>query len=394
MSRTVIVLFTLALAACGGGSAGGSDDGDGGSDGPGPCEGASPDPTCGETCTSDISCGVGFHCEGGACTAECTVGGDQCGDGEVCDGRGRCVSDDPGEVPDPNCPDVIVDASQVIPAVELIIDWSLSMDADFGRGNRAEATRAALTGATGVVTRLQGQVIFGATVYSSENGDRGGTCPLVETVGRDFNTASAIDAKLDLARFPLIDDTPTAETIDAVVRDFAANPAPAGATPVIVLATDGEPDTCVNPDDHTTGPRNSVAAAQRARAAGIPLYILSVGDEVSEAHLQQMANAGLGLDPATGDAPFFVANDPAQLARALEQILGTVRSCDIELDATLEAGAAAQGTVSLDGQELEFGTDWEQVDGTTIRLLGDACDLLLDTGAAVTATFPCGTVVD
>jgi hypothetical protein len=394
MSRIAIALFTLALAAaCGGGSAGNGGEDDGGG-GPGPCEGDSPDPTCGEACRSDISCGNGFHCADGQCTAECALGGDQCGDGQVCDGRGRCIAQDPDDIPDPDCPDVIVETSQVIPAVELIVDWSLSMDADFGSGNRAEATREALTGSAGVVTRLQDRVIFGATVYSSVNGSRGGACPLVDTVARGFNTASAIDVALDLEENPLIDDTPTAETIDAVVASFASNPPPDGATPVIVLATDGEPDTCVNPDDHTTGPRNSVAAAQRARAAGIPLYILSVGDEVSEAHLQQMANAGLGLDPQSGNAPFFVANNPDQLSRALEDILGAVRSCDIQLDANLDAEDAAAGTVTLDGQRLELGTDWVQVDPTTIRLLGDACDLLLETGAEVSATFPCGTVVD
>src|SRR5258707_665443 len=61
---------------------------------------------------------------------------------------------------------------------------------------------------------------------------------------------------------------------------------------IIVLATDGEPDTCEEPNPQNGGPA-AIAAASTAFSAGIHTYVLSVGGDVRSA--QQMANAGAGL---------------------------------------------------------------------------------------------------
>ena len=59
-------------------------------------------------------------------------------------------------------------------------------------------------------------------------------------------------------------NTPTGPSIDQVVTGFQTNPPPAGSPPVIVLATDGLPNTCSNGNDTTTG------QAQAALKSALP----------------------------------------------------------------------------------------------------------------------------
>ena len=395
MTRTLAAigaLFALALSsACGGGStSGGNDSPDARSPGGGgPCEGPTPAPSCAEACTVDTDCDVGFHCASSACTAECTISGGQCGSGKICDRDGRCQTDTGPDNPlyDANCPDITVDTTQVIPSVQLVIDQSGSMNRDFGGVQRYDAVETALIDDTdGVVTALQDRVIFGATLYTSAR-----TCPGLKSVPRALNNRDDIAALL-AANGPA-NDTPTGESVQAVVNDFTRTPPPAGSPKVIVLATDGEPDLCSDGD--ANGRPASVAAAQAAFRAGITLYVLSVGTEIGTAHLQEVANAGVGRAPTDPNkAPFFVANNPTELSSKLQEIIGNIRSCSLTLDAELDAQTASQGTITLGSRTLVEGTDWELTDSTHITLKGTACQQLLTTADQVTATFPCGTVID
>jgi hypothetical protein len=105
-----------------------------------------------------------------------------------------------------------------------------------------------------------------------------------------------------------------------------------------------------------------------------------------------MANAGAGLDPKTGNAPLYVATDPAQLANAFQTIIGGVVSCDITLNGKVEADNAATGVVTLNGNRLTFMTDWTlDPSGSVIHLLGGACAMLKASAAPVVkASFDCG----
>jgi hypothetical protein len=380
VSRGLAVLFLTLVAACVGSLP----------DRAGPCDGDGAAAICGETCSADSTCGFGFHCAGDACSADCTLGGAQCGPGAVCDGRGRCVDVDSVG---PDCPDVTVRAERRKTDVQLVIDRSGSMNLPFGKNvDRWTAIGNALTDpAAGVVSGLDSQIVFGASLYSSVVGAT--TCPNLVTVERSLGNAASI-ADLLVANRPS-GDTPTAEAIDAALAVFRAQPPVAERQPVIVLATDGEPDTCTSGTDVNRGRANAVAAAKRAASAGITLYILSVGPEIAESHLQDMANAGAGL--AVGGvarAPFFVANDQDELAAQLQAIIGTIGSCDLDLDARIDPVSVGLGTVRIGERALVFGRDWEQVDDDTIRVIGAACRDLLATATEVSASFPCGTVVD
>jgi hypothetical protein len=131
-----------------------------------------------------------------------------------------------------------------------------------------------------------------------------------------------------------------------IVDGFTTMPPMAGSPPIVLLATDGLPDTCADIDENgnTVAQNLSISETQRGFTMGIKTYILSVGNQVGAPHLQRLANAGAGLDPATGTAPFYTANDPAQLSAALQAIITGALSCDFDLtspvaDPTTGAGA-------------------------------------------------------
>ena len=347
------------------------------------------DPLCGDPCTGGADCGDDLYCApDGTCRADCAPGGTDCGVGWTC-AHGRCVED---------CPSVVVDLTPVTPTVLVLIDQSGSMSEDFGGGTRYEAVEAALTDpADGVLPALESAVIFGASLYTSHNGSLGGeACPILQSVIPAPGSADEIRALLS-ANGP-DGDTPTGEALVAATAMLTAlPPGPDDGPRIIVLATDGEPDTCAVPNPQEGQPE-SVAAAQAAWTAGVRTFVLSVGEGVvSAGHLQDLANAGAGL--AIGgptDAPYYEAGDPAELADAFRGIIGGVRSCTLTLDGEVAPGDWEAGDVRMDGTTVPYdATDgWTLTDGRTMELHGEACTRFLGAGApTLTAEWPCGTII-
>lgn len=306
-----------------------------------------------------------------------------------------------------NCASIQVDLTEQIPTVMLLVDRSGSMTATFGTSNRWDATYDTLMNSTtGVVKGLEGRVRFGAALYTSLNGSGGtealegqpaGTCPMMATVAPAIGNHAAIDAMYMPKGVKT--DTPTGASIVATtaILNQVTEPGPK----IIVLATDGIPDSCSipNPDNNTERAATaleSTDAAQAAFAAGIQTYVISVGDDVGAAHLQDMANAGSGL-PIGGasNATFYTALNNTDLITAFDDIIAGVRSCILTLDGTVGAGGEASGSVSIDNQVLQAGVDWRLNDPSTIEILGTACDGLLAGGDhSVSATFECGVLVN
>ena len=370
-----------------------------------PCESANPPAECTTACDpASQNCPPGYYCgDNGTCTADCTQGGNECPPEQTCDGTGHCVS--PDLTPDADCPSVNFTATQTIPTVHLLLDQSGSMVDPYGTTDRWNALRSALISSTGVVSKLRDKLIFGATMYSAVSQDDGngrqvGVAPCPRLISRPRVANNFNPIRQMLMNASPIEDTPTAESIDAVVADFAANPPMAGSPPIIVLATDGLPDTCADADPPNTSRQNAanavtVTAAQKAFTAGLPLYFLFVGDAgQAGTHPQRMANAGAGLDPVSGTATYYEATDPAALEAAFNQIIGGTLSCELDLDGNVDVSQASSGTVILNGVPLTYGTDWELVDMNTIRLLGASCQTLQSSASpTVTAEFPCGAVI-
>lgn len=358
------------------------------------CDGAVTQPEeCTEACNatpgSPNTCSAGFYCtEDGTCNAQCAPGVKECPDGYVCSPDGRCEDDGIGDdVPPPdteNCPNVTFTATPVTPSIGLVLDGSGSMfdNALPPYATRYAAMRDALVGTTGVVGELQDKAYFGSLIYTGD--PQVGTCPIASTVPRALNNAGAIRTSID----SLTDggNTPTPEAITQMVASFQANPPPAGSPPVIVLATDGLPNRCNDSNADTRA--QSVAAAAASYAAGIPVYVLAINQ--SDPHFQQLANAGQGMANAT----YYPTTSAQALKDAFQTIINGVVSCELSLDAELSESQASQGTVTLNGVDLTYGSDWELASPTTIRLLGAACDTLkTTTNPSVSAEFPCGVIV-
>jgi hypothetical protein len=158
-----------------------------------------------------------------------------------------------------------------------------------------------------------------------------------------------------------------------------------------VLATDGLPNSCT--DGNTDTSPQSITAAKNAYAAGIRVFVLGIAG-VNDAFLQNVANAGVGVQVNQPNAPYYTANSPQQLKDAFNQIIGGVLSCDLALNGTIDPDQAASGMVSLNGQPLTYGTDWKVVNGSTLELIGAACDTLKNSSSPqVDATFSCGAVL-
>ena len=306
------------------------------------------------------------------------------------------VAGDGGLIDAEGCGSINVNLHPVIPTVLILIDRSGSMDESFGSGTRWEAMLSALVDPTdGVIKTLEDEVVFGAALYNSNGGNAGGTCPILLKEPPGDDDYARISALLTDTDNEPQGDTPTAESIDGVVGDFPT-PDPENPEPqILVVATDGDPDNCVDPDAHDdTSRAMSVASVQAAFAAGIKTFALGIDDDISPGHLQQLANAGVGVDPVTGTEPYYLADSPEALAAAFLDIITGARTCEFVIEGTVDLAQAHLGTVILNGVNLVYGTDWTLSDENTLVLLGDACDRFLgDAAVTLFAEFPCGAVV-
>jgi hypothetical protein len=401
MRRTPWWLSAMLLSACSCG------------DGPsgGPCAPNPPDLVCSRECVNTSNCPPGFYCSAGrgTCFADCDARtGDGCNMGQGCTTEGRCIDletagDARVAVPSGDggnpfvCAEVELDTQRTTPNVVLVIDQSGSMTADFSGGTRWNVLRDSLLDDDGLVRDLQDQVRFGLALYSAR-GDEGsppiGMCPMVQTVAPALNNFDAIDAVYSEEE-PL-DDTPTGDSLDFLLDQIEFAPDRSDDPTIFVLATDGEPDRCeqLDPQD---GHAESVAAVQRGYRMGIRTFVISVGrGSVSEEHLQDVANAGVGRRDGEPNAPFWEAGDDEGLRGALREIVGGALSCVIELRGNIEPGMACSGRVELNGVALpcDDPNGWEAIDESHIELRGEACERLQNGMAAeLKATFPCDIVL-
>ncbi len=302
--------------------------------------------------------------------------------------------DDPGTPGggggDDDCASVRVELTDTVPTVMLLVDRSGTMDYDFGPTSRWWAVYDTLFDETiGGVKRLEQEVRFGMALYTADNG----VCPIIEQMAPAMGNFAPLR---DLyAAYDPVDETPTAVSIDAMVTTLTG--IQETGPKIIVVATDGEPDTCAVPDPDGLPEARSAAvgAAQRAHEAGIDLYIISVGDQIAQSHLQDMANAGVGKTLGGPDnAPYYQAFNADALVGAFDAIIGGVRSCTFAIEGRVDPAQAEYGTVTLDGRELAFGTEWHLSDESTLELLGEACTTVMNGDHTVQAEFTCGSIVE
>lgn len=391
MSRLSAIFVALSLGACGGKGFGSI------------CDQIPAPAVCMQACDSQPgapnTCPAGYHCSpDGKCDAQCTVGGGQCGDGYLCTPDGTCESTgNAGDAgPDSACPAVHFTPTKTTPSIELVLDRSGSMgdpNNNINGVSRYEVLHQALTGAMGAVTTAQAGVYFGAALFA------GNQAPCLNldgyTAPRALNNASVINQLIVDKPAGTRGSTPTADALTLVTADFATNPPPPGSPPIILLATDGAPNSC----DGNGGTGPSIDATKAAYTAGIRTFIIGLAG-LNEQYLQDIANAGTGS--ATGQtpncptcAPYYTADDTDSLVNAFNTIINGVLSCDLAISGMVDPATASSGIVTLNGMTLTYGTDWTiDPNGRLIHLIGNACTILKTTSnPVVDAAFACGSVL-
>lgn len=366
--------------------------------GAGVCEGFGSGGFHGDACQTDTDCrgicdgtntcegfggGTGF--DGDRCTSDVDCRG-ECGGSGVCEGDGGMSGSDPGDGTDQSmCLDLRIDLQHAIPTITLVIDKSGSMQEDFGNGlSRWEAAYTALMDPTdGLITDIQNAFRIGMTLFSSYSDDQ--TCPELSDVRPELNNFDPIDRVFSRAQ--ALGGTPTGDAIMGSLRQFDVHPEQ--GRKLILLATDGEPNTCANPYE-AVGQPEATAAAMQAYQEGIELFVLSVGNQIGRAHLEDMANIGQGL-PVGGaqQAPYFEATDPEQLKNEMRAIIDSARSCIFRVQGgVVDPGLLDRATVTLDGMVLQYGDpngwnyhqDRQRCEGAKqcIELDGAACASIQD----------------
>ena len=180
--------------------------------------------------------------------------------------------------------------------------------------------------------------------------------------------------------------TPTGESLSALVATLSSMTLPEGPT-IIVLATDGEPNTCASNNDYTGGQSMAEAAAAAALAAGFTVDAIGVSTDVALTNLQMVAAAGGGTA--------YSVTDTASLVGALDTIIGGAVSCQITLSGMVDPASACSGEVDLDGTPLdcEDPNGFHVVDSTHIELQGTACTQFMHMGGSISARFPCTAIL-
>lgn len=335
------------------------------------------------------------------------------------------------------CNDTSVKFERTIPTVALVIDRSSSMTTAYGTGNRWDVLKQVLLNPDpkmGVLKALEGEIRFGLAMYTSVLSEP--TCPMLGTVDFALGNFEAINAVYGPAATPSDKgETPTAETIRAVTEKLLANKEP-GAK-YILLATDGEPDGCGPVRDPNCGQDESVAAVADAYSKGIKTFVIAIGNEVGQDHLQALANVGQGLQPILGqmkydwlryscniapanlkgkyadlvkdpnsqelrvmapvqtpaNATAYRPDDPAALALDLQKVIGTVRDCKFRLQGEVEMNRGPEGFVAIDGMPVTYNdpNGWKLNSATEVELIGAACaKVQSDDSKGVFISFPCG----
>ena len=322
------------------------------------------------------------------------------------------------------CNDIRVGFEKIIPTVVLLVDESGSMaDNKYPSGGTQSRWRVlhdALLASGGLVEKLAQDVRFGFMGYTGDG--NAANCPIltrtmIYPVSSDGAALTAIRSTYPEERpnLPYSGETPTGVSLRAATQtllDYKES-----GPKNIVLATDGDPDTCARPNPQC-GQEEAITAAQDAFTSGVHTFVIGISDDVSSWHLQQMANAGAGLDVAPPPDPnfyntcpkdpavtpkygmpaqnarFYKPADATELAQSLATILNGTRTCSFKLHGKVTAGKESLGRVVLDGVPLGYQAPdgWHLLDDQTLEVLGASCDRIKTTSMLLEVTFPCDSV--
>jgi hypothetical protein len=289
---------------------------------------------------------------------------------------------------DANCGTKTQSAKMIPPDIMLVMDRSLSMTNDVDdkpcaggsgtNGNCGANSKWQLTvpALSQVITNTNAMVNWGMFYLGDEPAMCGvATGPVVPIAAMN---ATAVAASLAGNQFNGQVGTPTRPVIQGAVSYLTGladqNPK------YIVLATDGQPNcatpTGLNVDDSV----GSEQAVTDALTAGIPTFVVGIGNTGAVATLNQMAING-GRPQTGGTTSYYQVNDAAALSAALGTIVGQAASCTFDIgqapDGTTTKGLGVFGDGTPITMDPSNGWSFKDAAMTTIIFTGPICDQVL-----------------
>jgi hypothetical protein len=188
----------------------------------------------------------------------------------------------------------------------------------------------------------------------------------------------------------------------------------------VLLATDGAPNcnasldgstctctgtNCILNNENCLDDTRTYNAAAALKAAGYTVYVLGIGGSADwSSVMQQIATSGGG--------EYYSVTDTANFLDALQEITGTVVSCEFDIDwDSLEDNTSTDPDLvnfyclieedeepSLDNvlgydEDCANGSGWDWLDEDTVVFCEEACQMLKDGECPyVTATFGCESI--
>jgi hypothetical protein len=150
-------------------------------------------------------------------------------------------------------------------------------------------------------------------------------------------------------------NTPTAAAMNSAVKYL--NGLTDGSAKYIVLATDGEPNSCGSSQDDSAG---AVAAVTAAAAAGINTFVVGIGTAMgAQSTLNNMAKAGKQVNPQGNGVSYY----PVTSQGALETVLGTITGQIVSCSYALQAAPANPDLVSIVADGMTISRDPTHMNG-------------------------------
>jgi len=302
---------------------------------------------------------------------------------------------------DSNCGVKTQSAKMIPPDIMLVMDRSLSMTNDVndkqctgstgnngncGPNSKWELMVPALNQ---VITDTDAKVNWGMFYLGDEPAQCGvATAPVVPVATMN---ATAITTSLTGNQFNGQTGTPTRRAVQGAVSYLTGladqNPK------FLLLATDGQPNCATANSLNTDDSAGTQQAVADALAAGIPTFVVGIGNTGAAATLDQVAIAG-GRPQTGGTTSYYQVNDAAALGSALGTIVGQAASCSFNIGPAPDGTTATGLGVFGDGAKIPMdpanGWSFKDTGMTTIILNGSICDqVMAGTVHDVTVAFVC-----
>ena len=302
---------------------------------------------------------------------------------------------------DSNCGLKTQSAKMIPPDIMLVMDRSLSMTNDVDDKQCAGATgnngncganskwELMIPALNQVITDTDGKVNWGMFYLGDEPAQCGvATAPVVPVAAMN---ATAITTSLTGNQFNGQTGTPTRRVDPG--RGFVPDRPDRQNPKFILLATDGQPNCATANTLNTDDSAGTQQAVADALTAGIPTFVVGIGNTGAAATLNQVAIAG-GRPQTGGTTSYYQVNDAAALSSALGTIVGQAASCSFNIGPapvdTTTKGLGVFGDGAPIPMDPANGWSFKDASMTTIVLNGTICDQVM-TGTVhdVSVAFVC-----